>query len=357
VTGHRPVVARISGVALAHNLDVVRQYAPDANILAVVKADAYGHGLSHVLPFLASADGFAVVGLDAAIQCRAAFADKPVVLLEGPFDAAELALIAEHRLTPVIHSGWQIKLMENRPLPAISSVVLKFNTGMNRLGFDAAAGRLAHGRLASIAGVNSIMLMSHLACADDLDNDFTRLQVQRFESATASLPGEKSLANSAAVAGWPETHYQWLRPGIMLYGSSPILLHAAVDLGLRPVMTLKSRLIAVQSLKKGDAVGYGQTWTCPEDMSVGIVACGYGDGYPRHAPSGTPVLVNGQRAALAGRVSMDMLAVDLRGVQAQVNDEVILWGDGLPVDEVAAAAGTIAYELLTGVTVRVPRVG
>jgi len=357
VNGHRPVAARISGAALAHNLDMVRRYAPDASILAVVKADAYGHGLSRVLPFLGSAEGFAVVGLDAAMQCRAAFADKPVVLLEGPFDAAELALIAEHRLTPVIHSRWQIDLLESRPLPPISSLMLKFNTGMNRLGFDQAAGRLAHARLASMAGVNRIMLMSHLACADDLDNDFTRLQRQRFEAATASLPGEKSLANSAAVVGWPKTHYQWLRPGIMLYGSSPLLRHAAADLGLKPVMTLHSRLIAVQSLKKGDAVGYGQTWTCREDMEVGIVACGYGDGYPRHAPAGTAVLVNGQRAALAGRVSMDTLAVDLRGVQAQVSDEVILWGDGLPVDEVAAAAGTIAYELLTGVTARVPRAG
>ncbi len=356
MSASRPLLARISGAALAHNLQVVRQFAPGARILAVVKADAYGHGLAGVLPFLAAADGFAVVGLDAAIQCRSAFADRPVVLLEGPFDTAELALIAEHRLTPVIHSGWQIDLMESRPRPAIASVALKFNTGMNRLGFDQDAGRQAHARLAAIAGVSNIMLMSHLACADDLDNDFTRLQTQRFESVTASLPGEKSLANSAAVAGWPETHYQWLRPGIMLYGSSPVLQHAARDLGLEPVMTLQSRLIAVQSLKQGDAVGYGQTWTCPEDMDVGIVACGYGDGYPRHAPSATPVLVNGQRVALVGRVSMDTLAVDLRGVNAQVNDAVVLWGEGLPVDEIAAAAGTIAYELLTGVTARVPRV-
>lgn len=352
----RPVVARISGEALAHNLDVVRNFAPGVKVLAVVKANAYGHGLNSLIPWLGSADGLAIVGLDPAIQCREAFADKLIVLLEGPFNADELVTIAAYRLAPVIHSTWQIELLENFSHLSFPTIFLKFNSGMNRLGFDREGGLDAYHRLSGLPGVGKVILMSHLACADDVEDTNTQRQTDQFESMTESLTGEKSLANSAGVAGWPETHYQWVRPGIMLYGGSPLLHQSADRLELKPVMTLESRLIAIQSLKKGDAVGYGQTWACPEDMSVGVAACGYGDGYPRHAPSGTPVLVNGKRAQLVGRVSMDTIIVDLRGVDAKVDDPVILWGDGLPADDIATAAGTIAYELFTGVSARVPRI-
>ncbi len=355
MTSDRPLRARIDGAAFEHNLGVARKFAPASKIMAVVKADAYGHGLADVLPSFSSADGFAVVGVDAAMQCRAAFPDKPVVLLEGAFEADELPLMAEYALTPVIHSEWQLDMLEATGASPIPQVFLKFNTGMNRLGFDPEAGAEVYRRLTALPGVQRISLMSHLACADDTADDFTVGQINRFEAATSTLPGEKSLANSAGVVAWPASHYDWVRPGIMLYGGSPLLHKNAVELDLKPAMTLESRLIAVQKLKKGDAVGYGQTWTCPEDMSVGVVACGYGDGYPRHALSGTPVLVNGRRAQVVGRVSMDTLAVDLRGAEADVGAKVVLWGEGLPADDVASAAGTIAYELFTGVTKRVPR--
>ncbi|MGD8629112.1 MAG: alanine racemase, partial [Gammaproteobacteria bacterium] len=238
----------------------------------------------------------------------------------------------------------------NRPL----DIWLKIDTGMNRLGFTPAHAASARQRLAGITGIGEVRLMTHFACADDLSSDYTRLQLGRFGEVAAQLPGECSLANSAGVLGWPESHADWVRPGVMLYGSSPLLGRRAAELDLRAVMTLTTRLIAVNSRRQGDPVGYSGDWVCPADTNIGVAAIGYGDGYPRHAPSGMPVLVNGKRVPLAGRVSMDMICLDLgTQPQAQVGDEVILWGDGLPVDEVAALADTISYELFCGVGRRV----
>jgi alanine racemase len=235
-------------------------------------------------------------------------------------------------------------------------VGLKIDTGMGRLGFDWTQAGAVVRELASIPSVTISVVASHLANADDTDDPYTGLQVRRFLDATAAMTCPRSLANSAGVAAWPDSHCDWIRPGIMLYGASPLVGRDGSALGLRPVMTLASRLIAVRRLEPGRSVGYGGDWTCSEPTRVGVVACGYGHGYPRHAGSGTPVLVNGCRVPLIGRVSMDMLAVDLQAVEARVGDPVVLWGNGLPVDEIARAAGTIPYELLTKVTRRVPRV-
>ena len=240
------------------------------------------------------------------------------------------------------------------PLLTPLDVWLKLDTGMHRLGFEPGRVNEIATQLAAVPRVNSVRYMTHFSCADDLDNPDTGEQIELFNSAVTGAGGERTLANSAGLLGWPAARADWVRPGIMLYGSSPLAGRSAESLGLQPVMTLTTRLIAVNLRSQGDAIGYGADYRCEQDMPVGVATLGYGDGYPRHAPSGTPVLVNGKRAAIAGRVSMDMICIDLRGCpEARVGDEVTLWGDGLPIDEVAAAAGTIAYELLCGVGSRV----
>ena len=350
----RPAVARINLSALQHNLTRVQQSAPDSRVMAVIKANAYGHGLVPVARALAAVDAFGVVCLEAAISLREAGFSQRIVLLEGLFDEGDLALIQGYQLDVVIHHASQLELLEQGRLAAPVDVWLKIDTGMNRLGFAPDQAAAVTERLERLPQLGSLRYLTHFACADERDNPATQVQLDRFGESCADLNGERSLANSAAVLAWPASHADWVRPGIMLYGASPLCGETAQDLGLQAVMTLATRLIAVNPHNKGDAVGYGGDWVCPEDMPIGVAAMGYGDGYPRHAPIGTPLLVNGKRAALIGRVSMDMVCVDLRTQpDAKVGDEVVLWGEGLPVDEVAQQAGTIAYELLCGVTNRV----
>jgi len=350
----RPVRARIDLPALQHNFERVRQCAPASRIMAVVKAHAYGHGLVNAARSLPGADAFGVVSMDEAISLREAGFDRRIVMLEGLFDPDETGLAAGYRVDVVVHHAGQIDFLEQAPPGRPLDVWLKVDTGMHRLGFDPGIVPAVVERLRRTGGVGEIRFLSHFCCADDANADHTAHQRRLFLQTLEGMEGERSLANSAAVLAWPDSHLDWVRPGVMLYGSSPLQQASAEDLGLRPVMTLGTQLIAVARRRQGDPVGYGAAWECPEAMPVGIAAIGYGDGYPRHAPSGTPVLVNGRRAALAGRVSMDMIGIDLRGhPEARVGDPVTLWGEGLPVDEVASAAGTISYELFCGVNRRV----
>lgn len=345
----------ISLPALRHNLLRAASLAPASRLWAVVKADAYGHGLAAVLPALERADGLALVEFDAAIALREAGWTKPVLLLEGAFDQEDTMLAAGRRLELVVHEQRQIDWLERVPARKTVNVHLKFNSGMNRLGFSALEFVRAHKRLRELAGVGTITLMTHFANADVPAG--ADAAIASFEAVTRDLPGPRSLANSAAVFGLPQVHGDWVRPGIMLYGATPIADRSARSLGLEPVMCLQSRLIAVQHLSPGDTVGYGSTFVAKQAMRIGIVACGYADGYPRHAPTGTPVAVAGHRTRTLGRVSMDMLAVDLEQVpNASVGDTVQLFGDQIPVDDVAACAGTIGYELLCAIAPRVRRV-
>ncbi len=350
----RAIEAHLNLPAFQANLHLARRHAPGARVLAVIKADGYGHGLLRAARALDGADAFGVAAIDEALSLRAAGVGRPIVLLEGFFECAELAEIAARGLHTVVHHEWQLAALEAARLPAPLTVLLKIDSGMHRLGFPPAEAPAAYQRLAACPAVAHIQLMTHFACADERDNPATLEQLRCFSAATRGLAGARSLANSAAILQWPATQGDWVRPGIMLYGVSPFADTVGEGEGLAPVMTLRSRLISVRHCRRGDAIGYGGAWRCPEDMPVGIVAAGYGDGYPRSAVSGTPVLVNGRRVPLVGRVSMDMLFVDLRGQPgAAPGDEVVLWGAGLPVEEVARGAGTIAYELLCGVTRRV----
>jgi alanine racemase len=350
----RPARARIDLTALQHNFQCVRRAAPGSRVMAIVKANGYGHGMVDVARALPAADAFGVATLDEAISLREAGFDRRIVLLEGFFGADDLPLVSGYCLDVVLHHASQIALLEQAPPRRALDVWLKIDTGMNRLGFAPQDVSATVDRLARIGCMGSLRLMSHLACADDPDSDYTSRQLELFAATTRGLQGERSLANSAGLLAWPDTRMDWVRPGIMLYGGSPLLDRTADELGLRPVMTLATRLIAVNRHQAGAAVGYGGEWVCPEAMNVGVAAIGYGDGYPRHAPGGMPVLVNGERAPLIGRVSMDMICIDLRSQpDAGVGDEVVLWGEGLPVDEVAAHAGTIAYEVLCSVNNRV----
>ncbi|QKT04711.1 alanine racemase [Ectothiorhodospiraceae bacterium 2226] len=352
-----PVHARIDLGALAHNLALARTAARGAKIMAIIKADAYGHGLVTVARAL-DADALGVARLDEALALREAGVTRRIAVLEGYTRRDELELLARHRLEPVVHQEGQIALLEEAEGVRLPAVWLKVDTGMHRLGFPPERARAAWARLDALRPrLGGIVLMSHLARADDRADETTAAQLARFDEAVGGLPGERAIANSGGLLGWPEARSDWARPGIMLYGVSPFHDQHASELGLRPVMTLCSRVIAVQSCKAGESVGYGGSYTCPTDMTIGVVAIGYGDGYPRQAPNGTPVLVNGRRAVLVGRVSMDMIMVDLRGhPPVQPGDPVVLWGEGLAVEEVARHAGTIPYDLLCGVSRRVPRV-
>jgi len=354
----RPIRATISGAALAHNLGIARAHAGAAKVWAVLKANAYGHGLMRAAKGLAAADGFAIIDFVDALRLRDAGYDKPILMMQGFFKADDIALLARHRLTPVIHSIEQVELLEKTAFEGKLDVYLKVNSGMNRLGFAVDNVRLAWNALEAQAGIASVTLMTHFADADGEGG--VAAQLQWFNELTApfmegdSVP--RSLANSAALLRFPEeSRADWVRPGIMLYGCSPFGFKSAADIGLRPVMTLGSEIIAVQHLQAGEYVGYGQTYQAPQEMTIGVVACGYADGYPRHAPSGTPVLVAGERTRTVGRVSMDMLTVDISDIpEAYVGTPVTLWGDGLSCDEVAASAGTVSYQLLCGLAARVP---
>ncbi|KAB2931443.1 MAG: alanine racemase [Candidatus Contendobacter sp.] len=352
----RATTVRLDLGALVHNLRRVRAAAPGRRVAAAVKAEGYGHGLVRVARTL-DADAFAVAGIEEALTLREAGVARPIVLLEGVFEAAELPLCARHGLEIAVHHPEQGRMLEMARLEQPVRVWLKVDTGMHRLGLEPETVPTLFQRLRDCPSARTDLgLMSHLARADERDCDYTHRQLRKFETATAGLPGERSLANSAGILGWPQTHFDWVRPGIMLYGASPFVNSLAPDEDLRPVMTLRTQLISIKRLRRGEPVGYGGTWVCPEDMAVGVAAVGYGDGYPRHAPSGTPVLLNGREAALIGRVSMDMITLDLRRhPEARIGDPVVLWGEGLPVERIAQAAGTIPYTLLCGVTARVKR--
>ena len=350
----RPIRARIHLDALAQNLAVARRHAPHTRMLAVIKANAYGHGLLPVAAALREADGYGLLDLEEAIQLRHAGFSHPIVMLEGLFGPEELPAYVHHHLTAVIHHPEQLDMLARLRSAAKLDVFLKLNTGMNRLGFSPEEFPATLSRLKALPHVGRITLMSHFATADEAEG--IDWQLQCFERVTAGLEQPCSLANSAAILRFPAAHRDWARPGIMLYGASPLPECSAAELGLRPAMTLESRVIAVQSLAAGDRVGYGGLFRAEASIRVGIVGCGYADGYPRHAPTGTPVLVAGVRTRTLGRVSMDMLCVDLSGIpDAGAGDPVVLWGEGMPVEEVAHAAGTVSYELLCAVAPRVPR--
>ena len=353
----RPIRAMIDTAALRHNFSLVRRFAPMTRVLAVIKADGYGHGLLRVAEALGAADGFGVASVEEGVALRRAGFQQHICLFEGFYHPDELAVCAEHSLSPVIHHKSQMWDIENaaRLSPPVD-VWLKVDTGMHRLGFRPEEFASLYQRLRVCMNVAQVRVLSHLANADNKFDPATADQTARFNSVAGELASERSLANSAGIFSWPSTHFEWVRPGIMLYGASPTVGVPAAELDLKPVMTLESEIIAVNQRRKGDRLGYGGDWVCPEDMPVGVVAAGYGDGYPRRAPAGTPVLVNGARAALIGRVSMDLIMVDLRECKdVRVGDRVVLWGEGLPVDEVAQRCGTISYELLCQVTPRVPR--
>jgi alanine racemase len=348
----RPIRATIRSSALSHNLQVARRLAGTARVWAVVKANAYGHGLLRAAKAFESADGYAVLDFHEALELRRAGVEKPILMLEGFFSAEDLPLLARHRLTPVVHNLEQVALLERTRLEAPIDAYLKVNSGMNRLGFTSDNVRVAWNALRSHAQVRSITLMTHFA---DAEGSGIAAQLAWFGSLTESFEAPRSLANSGALLRFSEAHADWVRPGLMLYGCSPLAGESAESLGLQPAMTLSSEIIGVQNLTPGERVGYGFTFEAASEMTIGIVACGYADGYPRHAPSGTPVLVCGQRVPTVGRVSMDMLCVDITDVaDAYIGSPVTLWGEGLSADEVAAAAGTVSYQLLAGLAARVP---
>jgi len=321
--------------------------------MAVIKANGYGHGLLRAAQGLSDADGFAVLGLEEGIILREAGFLKTILLLEGLFGADELPFAAQHGLVPVVHNRRQLEMLENAAMPAPLEVFLKLNSGMNRLGFTPQDYADAYGRLRNCAGVSQITLMTHFATADE--NEGVAAQLGVFEAALAGLEAPRTLANSAALLRYPQTHCDWVRPGIMLYGATPVAGTPASHYGLQPAMTLSSEIIAVQDLSPGQSVGYGHRFTADKSMRVGIVACGYADGYPRHAPNATPIAVAGKVTRTLGRVSMDMLYADLTELpEAGIGSPVELWGAQVPVDAVAEAAGTVGYELLCAVAQRVP---
>lgn len=350
----RPASVLVRTDALRHNMATLRAAAPGTRLMAVVKADAYGHGAAGLVEALSDADALAVASLDEALALRAAGATQPVVLLEGVFAAGELPRAARAGCELVVHAPWQIDALAASEDAFV--VWLKVDTGMGRLGFRVEDAAAARARLSACAAVRELRSMTHLACADERDSGMTRRQLDLFSGTTRGWGGVRSIANSAGVLAWPDAHADWIRPGLALYGLSPFPEDTGTAHSLRPVMELHSELIAVRDLHAGETTGYGAAWTAKADTRIGIAGIGYGDGYPRHAAPGTPVLVNGKPVPLAGHVSMDMLAVDL-GTQpdARTGDPVLLWGEGLPVEDIARASGTIPWTLVCGVSDRVAR--
>ncbi|MHB1248104.1 MAG: alanine racemase, partial [Polaromonas sp.] len=353
----RPVLATVHTSALSHNLARVRAAAPDARVWAVVKANAYGHGIERVFDGLRSADGFALLDLAEAQRLRALDWRGPILLLEGCFEARDLELCSRLGLWHTIHCNEQIDMLAAHRTRLPQRVFLKMNSGMNRLGFTPERYRAAWTRLNALPQVEEISLMTHFSDADGTKG--IAAQLKAFDAVTHDLPGERTLSNSAATLRHGDTlagRSDWVRPGIAVYGSAPDFpAHSATDWGLQPTMTLASRIIGVQHLVAGDMVGYGSSFTADQPVRIGVVACGYADGYPRHCSTGTPVLVNGVRTRMVGRVSMDMITVDLTPIPgAGMGSEVTLWGqapDGtlLSIDDVAQAAGTVGYELMCAV--------
>jgi alanine racemase len=362
----RPIRAQLSRSAIQHNYALLKSHAPDARVFAVVKANAYGHGLEFAAKALREADGFATLELDSAIKLREMGMTQPILMLEGFFGDEELAVLDRYRLTTAVPTSAQISAIMKAKLSHPLDVFIKINTGMNRLGFVDGGLRYALGMAAGSRNFGEVTLMTHFASAD-LKGGVAKplklfLHCEKIARETlGDKPFQVSAANSAALLRHPQTHGDWVRPGIALYGSSPFADETAHSLGLKPVMNLTSEIISVQTLERGDTVGYGGTFVAPKKMRIGIVACGYADGYPRHAPGdnthGTPVMVGGKRTRTVGRVSMDMLMVDITEIaHAVIGTEVALWGESLSIDEVAHAAGTVGYELMCAVAPRVKKV-
>ncbi len=349
----RPIQASFDLAALKNNFSIARRYAGDAAMMAVIKANAYGHGLLRVARTLADAEGFALLELDDAVRLRDAGYRQRILLLEGFFSVAELPEIVHHGFTIMVHSREQLQMLKTLRTDKKIDVFLKFNTGMNRLGFPAAEADNVIEELNALPCLGKVVLTTHFSDAEGVSG--IDWQMREFEGHVARAGYARSLANSAAMLRFPEVRGDWVRPGLMLYGASPLEDASALKLGLKPVMTLTSAIIAMQQLKRGDTVGYGGLFSADRNMRIGVVACGYADGYPRHAYNGAPVLIEGVRVPMAGRVSMDMLCVDLTDVpHASVGSPAVLWGEGLPVEEVAAAAGSVSYELLCALARRVP---
>ena len=351
----RPSFALIDTQAFVANDRHAKSLALGARAVAVIKANGYGHGAVTLGRALAAeADAFAVASCEEALELRESGIDNPILLLEGPFEPGEIEDAVQHRLMLVVHSHKQVDwLLSGQPARPLD-VWLKVDTGMHRLGFEPRELANVHARLSASPNIGQITLMSHFARADETDSPATRHQIQRFRETSRGIDAPVSLANSATILAWPEAHADWVRPGIMLYGSSPFESANPAAEALQPVMRLESELIAIHELSAGDSIGYGARYTCDKPTRAGVVAMGYADGYPRHAPDGTPVAVNGQRTRLIGRVSMDMLTVDLSDQpEAKIGDPVQLWGDLVSANEVARLSATISYELFTGITRRV----
>ncbi|HEX5487579.1 MAG TPA: alanine racemase [Rhodanobacteraceae bacterium] len=351
----RSATATIHLDALRANLARVRSLAGDVKVMAVVKADAYGHGLERCARALGAADAFGVASIADGLRLRAAGHRRRIVVLAGPDAPSDLAEMRRLHLEAVIHHESQIGMLEDEHGGEPLRIWLKLDTGMHRLGFPCERAGELRARLVALPSVDpGVVLMTHFASSDEFDNDLTARQTQRFFAATREVPGELALSNSAGLLGWPQARGDWVRVGGLLYGLSVEEGKSGADFGFAPAMTLTTRLVAVNRVARGERVGYGATWECPEDMRIGVAAIGYGDGYPRSAPSGTPVLVGDRAAAIVGRVSMDLITLDLRRApDARVGDAVTLWGPQLPAETVARHAGTISYELTCGVTRRV----
>lgn len=350
----RPISASLNLSALQHNLNIVRGYAKTAKIWSVVKANAYGHGLARIWQGLAATDGFALLDLNEAVLLREQGWQGPILLLEGFFQPQDLKVLDHYRLTTAVHSDWQLEAIKTARLSTPLNIYLKLNSGMNRLGFPIGQVDAVWQWAKSLSNVAEVTLMSHFANADNHIGAQTQFSV--IQQASEHLAATRCFANSAAILRNPETHYGWVRPGIILYGASPSGDTADIaGIGLRPVMNLNSEIIAVQSLSSGHSVGYGSRYTASGAQRIGVVACGYADGYPRLAPSGTPIRVDGLLTHTVGAISMDMLTVDLTACpHAQIGSKVEIWGENLPIDNVAKAAGTVGYELMCALASRVP---
>jgi len=351
----RPTKATVRLGDIAGNYRMAIRLAPGSESIAVIKANAYGHGLVPVAKALCDADALAVARIEEAVALRAAGVGQRLVLLEGVFNRNQLELAAANACDLVVHSHEQLELLESFGRNSRFTVWLKIDTGMNRLGFRPEEFSTVLARLRSFHAVREdLVLMTHLANADVLSSEATSTQLALFEKTTRGVDAERSIANSAGLLSWPQSRAQWVRPGLALFGVSPVAGKTGEQLGLKPVMRLGTELIAIRKVAAGESVGYGSAWSATRDCRIGVAAIGYGDGYPRHLGNGAPVLLGDNRIPLVGRVSMDMITVDLTDhPEARVGDSLTLWGAGLPVEELARLAGTIPYEMLCGVTQRV----
>ena len=347
------ITATIDLQAIRHNLQRVRELAPHSKVMAAIKADGYGHGATAVARNLPDCDAFAVACLEEAVSLREAGVAQPLAVLAGVLSAEEAVAAQALDLQLVIHAEWQLQLLEQLQPARPLKLWLKLDTGMHRLGFEPQLAAVLYRRVAAQAQWQFCGWMTHLACADVRDQQMSQRQLAEFAEALEGLGGPRSIANSAGIVN-RLAEADWVRPGLMLYGASPVPDRSAAGLGLQPAMRVSSRLIAIKDVPRGHSIGYGATWTCAQDMRIGIVAVGYGDGWPRSLPNGTPVEIRGQRLGMVGRVSMDMITVDLAACDAAIGDEVTLWGSAsLPVEQIATAADTLSYELLCGLTQRV----